>query len=600
MEFNEQDRLAIIYLFRLYFDDSEEKNPFDDEKELCVSHDIISVLTDIIIYCYNPILYYKYEEYTYYAAEELSKNKQLMSKLPESVKELIDKKIARCPILNTTTPLLCQKIISAAKQNYEYWKLRNENKLEWGACNINDILEEDRETRLYPEIHHMRFPNKFKVSENRPFKKENWIPVLIHKQESFIPECEYISQHNSDDWTEETIHIEYNPGHDRPITRETLNKPYISEEEWHPLHSEDIRPYFKDIVLLEQRAWVYYVKEKFHLFPPKSNIYNSVLVSITAHFPSIQGCTYFIERQPDDSPFRSFENGSACLFRRGIVNSNLNGLNTNEYLFDDSEEEIEEVVEEIVNEETESSFEEDTTNKIIVSKISLDTSQFLRNPYYDYVFRRFEIWNYEENKEYDNGWIKLRFINSDNKNKWLRYNLYGFIRKLGQSRIYNNAMLLEKILSLISVSTQPEDDSSTSCEYMLYNSAVLRTTTGYFDFIKFLNIYLFVFDGSSSVNELYRVNLFLHDLKEVKEELIPSKYKSTMPKDYVKLLITNALTKETSCPISMEPLTEHNASMISCFHVFELDSIKTLIEKSKNSCPVCRADIKWITEPIAV
>ncbi len=587
MEFNENVRISVKYLFRVFFDDTPNKNPFDDEKELCVSNEIISVLTDIIIYCYNPILYYKYEDYTHIVANELLKNKQLISKLPESIKELINVRSIRKQIITTDIPFLCQQIITAARQNYEYWNLRRKNKLEWGKCDINDIVERD----IHYSYRENDNINSLKMNTFRPYKKEGWIPVILHSQMIYILEGEYISSSEPSAWTEAKIMIDYNTDHKRPITREIFNMPRVVRENDYTS--------WKEVKLLLQRAWIYYEPSKFHLFPPSSTVDKFVIVTLTTSFPSIQGCTFFIERNVEESPFRVFTEGDVT--RSEYANMGRDGFTTNAYLISDGEETTN--TEEVVEQRNPLSYTEDERlERIIVSDLNTNVPTFQKIPICENTLNRFNIAPAEtpgarrirDNSQGKN--IKLRFVNQEESNTWSVFLLQSIINQLGISELYENFTLFESIMQELTTSGRPTGDLPFLCEYIILPESAGTLSKGYFDFAKLLNIYSYHADGSLE-DDYDRINSFFEGLSEVIVERVPRQYKSTMPKDYVKLLVTDALTKETNCPISMDVLSPSNASIISCFHMFDIESIKTWLE-TKKTCPVCRSDIKWITEPI--
>lgn len=571
MEFDSLDRLSIIYLLRLYFDDDKEKNPLDNEKQLCVSHAVINVMADIIIYCYNPVLFYKYEEYTHIVAKELMKDTTLISNLPESIQVMIRYRSERVRIIERDLSLVCQQIITVAKQNYDYWTLRSEGKLEWGKCDINDIIHQNS----YSE---RELVQRFRISEKHPFKKEGWLPVVLHGQSIYIPEGEYIHLRESDLWVEDTIKVEYNPDFERPISRITFNTPSkLSENDEHTT--------WKQVQLLSQRAWVYYTPEKFHLLPPKYDPNNFVVVTLSSSFESIPACCFFVERNPEDSPFRNYVDIVRLRDWRGDV------LRGGQLLIESDDEEEEEEKKE-VKEKQETKLE-NQNEKILVSGISLNHPSFQASPYIESNKKRFNVYKYcYINNSSRKITIKLRFLNTTDEQTWHNYDLDDILTKLGKSEMYDNINLFKKILEQINVNQRPSSQNNLICQYSLLEGE--RGTIGFFDLNLLLYIYLYkkVYDDDFDV-----ANDFIESLKEIKEEIVPSKYKSRMPKDMVKMIVENALQSEAVCPITFEPLTIHNACILSCFHLYDVECIRKWLVNN-NNCPLCRENIKWITEPV--
>ncbi len=569
MEFDSLDRLSIIYLLRLYFDDDKEKNPLDNEKELCVSHAVINVMADIIIYCYNPVLFYKYEEYTHIVAKELMKDTTLISNLPESIQVMIRYRSERVRIIERDLSLVCQQIITVAKQNYDYWTLRSEGKLEWGKCDINDMMDQNSNTEK-------ELVQRFRISEKHPLNKEGWIPVVLHGQMIYIPEGEYIHLRECNLWVEDTIKVEYNYDFERPISRITFNTPSkLSEQDEHTT--------WKQVRLLSQRAWVYYTPEKFHLLPPKYDPNNFVVVTISSSFRSIPGCCFFVERNPEDSPFRNYIDIVSFRDWRGDV------LRGGQLLIESDDEEEEEIVKKEVKEKQENTADE----KIIVSSINLNHPNFQVKPFNESPVKRFNVSKYAYiNNSQRKITIKLRFLNTTDEQTWHNYDLDDLLTKLGKSEMYDNINLFKKILEQINVNQRPSSQNNLICQYSLLEGQ--RGTIGFFDLNLLLYIYLYkkVYDDDFDV-----ANDFIESLKEIKEEIVPSKYKSRMPKDMVKMIVENALQSEAVCPITFEPLTIHNACILSCFHLYDVECIRKWLVNN-NNCPLCRENIKWITEPV--
>ncbi len=68
----------------------------------------------------------------------------------------------------------------------------------------------------------------------------------------------------------------------------------------------------------------------------------------------------------------------------------------------------------------------------------------------------------------------------------------------------------------------------------------------------------------------------------------------TIPKRVVDLLVADAVSKQESCPISLEDFTQGmRISVTSCYHLFQEDALKTWM-RSKSSCPLCKESIAFV------
>lgn len=61
-----------------------------------------------------------------------------------------------------------------------------------------------------------------------------------------------------------------------------------------------------------------------------------------------------------------------------------------------------------------------------------------------------------------------------------------------------------------------------------------------------------------------------------------------LPTHIVKTLIDVSIAKKEDCPISISPITEENAAITSCFHIFDRESIERWLS-TNDECPTCRA-----------
>ena len=70
----------------------------------------------------------------------------------------------------------------------------------------------------------------------------------------------------------------------------------------------------------------------------------------------------------------------------------------------------------------------------------------------------------------------------------------------------------------------------------------------------------------------------------------PQPLKSGIPHHVKKLLVADMISRKESCPISSEDITQENAGVTSCGHVFVLSEIQKWLsmESSKSLCPMCK------------
>ena len=66
-----------------------------------------------------------------------------------------------------------------------------------------------------------------------------------------------------------------------------------------------------------------------------------------------------------------------------------------------------------------------------------------------------------------------------------------------------------------------------------------------------------------------------------------SKPPTPIPEFVASALLQQAIQKEECCPISMEDLTTENATVTSCYHIFNHESLQNWLE-TNTSCPVCK------------
>jgi hypothetical protein len=63
-----------------------------------------------------------------------------------------------------------------------------------------------------------------------------------------------------------------------------------------------------------------------------------------------------------------------------------------------------------------------------------------------------------------------------------------------------------------------------------------------------------------------------------------------LPPHITKIVLADAIRKNEVCPITNDDITETNATVTSCGHVFTSDAIRKwlLTPSSKGLCPVCK------------
>lgn len=64
-----------------------------------------------------------------------------------------------------------------------------------------------------------------------------------------------------------------------------------------------------------------------------------------------------------------------------------------------------------------------------------------------------------------------------------------------------------------------------------------------------------------------------------------------LPKYVADLLIRDAENRNTTCPITMEPITTTTATATPCFHVFNTAALATWVSSGHHTCPDCRSQI---------
>jgi hypothetical protein len=64
-----------------------------------------------------------------------------------------------------------------------------------------------------------------------------------------------------------------------------------------------------------------------------------------------------------------------------------------------------------------------------------------------------------------------------------------------------------------------------------------------------------------------------------------------IPKHILKVFIEDAISKNSTCPITMEALTLENSSITPCGHLFDKEALCLSLNSCKK-CPMCRADAR--------
>jgi hypothetical protein len=64
----------------------------------------------------------------------------------------------------------------------------------------------------------------------------------------------------------------------------------------------------------------------------------------------------------------------------------------------------------------------------------------------------------------------------------------------------------------------------------------------------------------------------------------------SLPPHIVKIVLADAIRKNEVCPITSDNITETNATVTSCGHVFTADAITEWLSlpSSRGQCPVCK------------
>lgn len=70
----------------------------------------------------------------------------------------------------------------------------------------------------------------------------------------------------------------------------------------------------------------------------------------------------------------------------------------------------------------------------------------------------------------------------------------------------------------------------------------------------------------------------------------PAPAAASLPAHIKRLVIADAVSRKEICPISQEEITEANAAVTSCGHVFDAESIRTWLATpaSRGCCPMCK------------
>ena len=92
--------------------------------------------------------------------------------------------------------------------------------------------------------------------------------------------------------------------------------------------------------------------------------------------------------------------------------------------------------------------------------------------------------------------------------------------------------------------------------------------------------------GRDRIPHFYTVDP--NPVQDVAKTIVEVKYDIS---PYVKTIVLKyAISKNEDCPISSEELTEENAEVTSCGHVFTKESIQRWLSESSSRglCPICK------------
>jgi hypothetical protein len=323
--------------------------------------------------------------------------------------------------------------------------------------------------------------------------------------------------------------------------------------------------------VLQQRTWIYYNPAKLSLLPKSSTVDSYIKVTLTANFPHTRGCTFFAERNPQESVFinypRSiFENNESLFVDEDAPAPPTPNPNTQTIVTGNGD----------INHRFQETYMTDNqANTRCYDNI------FWKYPSYDAVVQVCNIERLLDILNYTSAYIPNR------KNTFIQ-----LINKISVDTITN--------LNRIWLLWQP----------YTYNPSLMHAYK-YVDVIKLLSIYC-QFDSNngnvsdynrffSNLNEISRdPNTWggeqLLDDEEEEEVVNPVSVPVTrnvyhvpnkLPKRIRDIIVADIISKGDECSITMEPLTAENLAITSCFHFFEKTAIGRWISDN-HTCPQCR------------
>ena len=570
---DEEIRLSVVHLLRAYFDKSADIDPLNDERVVDVSHDHISALADIILYTSNPIIYHELKDKTYNDAVAMLTNSSLRFKLPEPLMGMIAYRHSQTNLMGNEIVKIADDIVYSAKKSEEFWGARREGQLEWGVCPREDV------NLGYGRWNHTNPVN--------PYGIEGWVPAIIEHQTIWIRRNQfdmYPGRWDLSDTGKEDVFKVHLPGpHNnhwsRYVTREVLNKcpsfygitSDINEDDW------------IQVKLLQQRTWIYYNPAKLSLMPKSSTVDSYIKVTLTANFPHNRGCTFFAERNPQESIFinypRSiFENNGALFVDEDAPAPPTPNLNTQTIVTGNG----------------------DTNHRFQETYITVAEN----TPHYENIY-----WRQTSENHIINVCSIQSILNTLNYNRVCIYKLFTI-----------NTFI--KLLNKISVDTITDQ----SGRWILWKPYTYvpsyHQDWKYLEITKLLTIY-WQFDPS----HLSELDSFISDfraisrdpaaiaeeeedeLEEEEEEVVepvpapaPEPHRrvvrrgvnsgsTALPTQLCKrirdIIVADIISKGDECSITMEPLTAENLAITSCFHFFEKDAINKWISDN-HTCPQCR------------
>jgi len=482
---------------------------------------------------------------------------------------------------------MAKNIVSSAERNQVFWEKKDKGQLQWGVeygeSQYDEFFRNVDPLTRYTEIRDMR--DRQRASEEaEPRYIEGWVPVTIQKQDIWVRDSSFYT-YGHIQATQDSLEIEFYP-HD-PMMNGMFRRSWILRDVLidQPTDAEVADPMqstWTKVILRNQRTWIRYDPSVLKILPEISESTKYLTITLRAMFPSTRIFSGFIHK---DSWANIFQKWPSKQPSRGRP----------EFVRDDEED-----------------YEQSApVQNVLVSATAADQI-IVRGPAErledDSIWQIFGVYNSRRGVPYQREYTAVP-SQPDPRYGCILWSRIGgvvdsclttiFIDLLNNDPNPDKFRLFEEIVESVSSDIVPPADTSwplTMWMQYSWKDQISRTRfhpVRYLNLTELLDIYQYFGTGVRDYTRFFeRVEtagiVWAWAGSVVAEQSVePPQKPLTLPKRIRNLCVAECIKTDEMCPIAMEPLTEENIAITSCFHYFQKQAIQTWLS-TNNKCPQCR------------